>query len=87
MTTAVERGKRRIVEGWVVSDKMNKTRVVAVKGSKKHSTYGKIMGTTSKLKMHDEKNESKEGDRVLIMETRSLSKTKNWRLLEILKKH
>jgi small subunit ribosomal protein S17 len=85
-TTAVQRGRRKVREGLVVSDKMNKTVVVAVEDQVKHSLYGKVMRRTSKLKAHDEQNACGIGDRVLLMETRPLSATKRWRVVEILEK-
>ncbi|MBX7265192.1 30S ribosomal protein S17 [Micromonospora sp. Llam7] len=80
------RGRRKVREGLVVSDKMEKTVVVEVEDRVKHALYGKIMRRTSKLKVHDEQNSAGIGDRVLIMETRPLSATKRWRLVEILEK-
>ena len=85
-TTTVERGRRKVREGLVVSDKMNKTVVVAVEDQVKHPLYGKVMRRTSKLKAHDEQNSCGIGDRVLLMETRPLSATKRWRVVEILEK-
>jgi small subunit ribosomal protein S17 len=82
----VERGRRKVREGLVVSDKMNKTVVVAVEDQVKHPLYGKVMRRTSKLKAHDEQNACGIGDRVLLMETRPLSATKRWRVVEILEK-
>ena len=76
--------RRKTLDGLVVSDKMNKTRVVKVLWASKHSQYQKVMKHASKYKAHDEKNESKEGDRVRIMETRPLSKDKRWMISEIL---
>jgi small subunit ribosomal protein S17 len=84
--TAVERGRRKVREGLVVSDKMDKTVVVAVEDRVKHAMYGKVMRRTSKLKAHDEQNACGIGDRVLLMETRPLSATKRWRVVEILEK-
>ena len=84
--TAVERGQRKVREGLVVSDKMDKTVVVAVEDRVKHAMYGKVMRRTSKLKAHDEQNAAGVGDRVLLMETRPLSATKRWRIVEILEK-
>jgi small subunit ribosomal protein S17 len=78
--------KRRFLQGIVSSDKMNKTRVVQVKWETKHSKYHKIVRTASKYKVHDEKNESKKGDFVRIMETRPLSKDKRWIIREITRK-
>ncbi|KIR62983.1 MULTISPECIES: 30S ribosomal protein S17 [Micromonospora] len=85
-TTAAARARRKVREGLVVSDKMEKTVVVEVEDRVKHALYGKIMRRTSKLKVHDEQNAAGIGDRVLIMETRPLSATKRWRLVEILEK-
>jgi small subunit ribosomal protein S17 len=83
---AEERGRRKVREGLVVSDKMDKTIVVAVEDRVKHPRYGKVIRRTSKLKAHDEQNAAGIGDRVLLMETRPLSSTKRWRLVEILEK-
>ena len=77
---------RKIREGYVVGDKMDKTVVVSVEDRVKHALYGKVMRRTSKLKAHDEQNSCGVGDRVRIMETRPLSATKRWRVLEILEK-
>lgn len=84
--TTDERNARKVREGLVVSDKMDKTIVVAVEDRVKHALYGKVMRRTSRLKAHDEQNECGIGDRVLIMETRPLSATKRWRLVEVLEK-
>ena len=84
--TAVARGRRKVREGLVVGDKMNKTAVVQVEDRVKHPLYGKVIRRTSKLKVHDEQNSAGLGDRVLLMETRPLSATKRWRLVEILEK-
>ncbi|MBR7825360.1 30S ribosomal protein S17 [Actinospica sp. MGRD01-02] len=81
-----ERGARKTREGLVVSDKMDKTVVVSVEDRVKHPLYGKVMRRTSKLKAHDEQNSCGIGDRVLLMETRPLSATKRWRVVEILEK-
>jgi len=81
-----ERAARKVREGLVVSDKMDKTVVVTVEERVKHALYGKVMRRSSKLKAHDEANECGIGDRVLIMETRPLSATKRWRVVEILEK-
>lgn len=83
-TTA--RGFRKVREGLVVSDKMDKTIVVAVEDRFKHPMYGKVVRRTSKLKAHDEQNTAGVGDRVLLMETRPLSASKRWRVVEILEK-
>ena len=77
------RGMKRQLSGTVVSDKMDKTRVVQVRSAFKHPKYHKIVRTAKKFKVHDEKNVSKAGDRVRIMETRRLSKDKRWTLMEI----
>jgi small subunit ribosomal protein S17 len=81
-----ERAYRKVREGLVVSDKMDKTVVVLVEDRVKHALYGKVMRRTSKLKAHDEDNQCGVGDRVRIMETRPLSATKRWRLVEIVEK-
>jgi len=81
-----ERGDRKVREGLVVSDKMDKTVVVAVEDRFKHPLYGKVVRRTNKLKAHDEQNSCGIGDRVLLMETRPLSATKRWRVVEILEK-
>ena len=81
-----QRGYRKTREGIVVSDKMDKTIVVAVEDRFKHPLYGKVVRRTSKLKAHDEQNTAGVGDRVLLMETRPLSATKRWRMVEILEK-
>ena len=85
-TETTVRGSRKGREGLVVSDKMDKTVVVAVEDRVKHSLYGKVLRRTSKLKAHDEQNACGIGDRVLLMETRPLSATKRWRVVEILEK-
>jgi small subunit ribosomal protein S17 len=72
--------------GLVVSDKMNKTRVVAVERTFRHTRYDRVVKRTSRFKAHDERNESHVGDRVLIIETRPLSKDKRWRIKEILQR-
>ncbi|HKR51877.1 MAG TPA: 30S ribosomal protein S17 [Pseudonocardiaceae bacterium] len=86
LTQPEERKKRKVREGYVVSDKMNKTVVVALEDRKKHPLYGKVMRSTTKVKAHDEANTAGVGDRVLLMETRPLSATKRWRLVQILEK-
>ena len=87
MSETVEtRNARKVREGIVVSDKMDKTIVVAVEDRAKHALYGKVMTKTSRLKAHDQNNEAGVGDRVRVMETRPLSATKRWRLLEIVEK-
>ena len=80
------RGYRKVREGLVVSDKMDKTIVVEVEDRVKHGLYGKVIRRTSKLKAHDEQNSCGVGDRVLLMETRPLSASKRWRVVEILEK-
>ncbi len=85
-TETTERNSRKTREGLVVSDKMDKTVVVTVEDRVKHALYGKVLRRTSKLKAHDEQNECGIGDRVLIMETRPLSATKRWRVVEILER-
>jgi small subunit ribosomal protein S17 len=82
----VVRGRRKVREGYVVSDKMDKTVVVSVEDRVKHPLYGKVLRRVSKLKAHDEQNACGIGDRVLLMETRPLSATKRWRVVEILEK-
>ncbi len=82
----MERNLRKTRVGVVVSDKMDKTIVVAVKDSVQHPLYKKILKRTKKFKVHDENNESGIGDRVEIMETRKISKQVNWRLVKILEK-
>ena len=84
--TELKRGYRKTREGLVVSDKMDKTVVVAVEDRFKHPMYGKVVRRTSKLKAHDEANAAGIGDRVLLMETRPSSATKRWRVVEILEK-
>jgi small subunit ribosomal protein S17 len=81
-----DRTRRKVREGLVVSDKMDKTVVVTVEDRVKHALYGKVLRRTSKLKAHDEQNECGIGDRVLIMETRPLSATKRWRVVSIVEK-
>ncbi len=83
---ATERNQRKTKEGLVVSDKMDKTIVVAVEDRAKHPVYGKVVSRSVKFKAHDEQNEAGIGDRVLIMETRPLSATKRWRLVQIVEK-
>lgn len=81
-----ERNMRKVLVGKVVSNKMDKTVVVAIEDSVKHKLYSKIVKRTVKLKAHDENNECAVGDRVKVMETRPLSKDKRWRLVEIIEK-
>lgn len=82
----MERNNRKTKVGIVLSDKMEKTIVVAVSTKIRHPLYGKTINRTTKFKAHDENNEAQAGDKVLIMETRPLSKDKNWRLIEIVEK-
>jgi small subunit ribosomal protein S17 len=86
MTDTKQRGFRKTREGLVVSDKMNKTVVVEVEDRVKHALYGKVIRRTSNLKAHDEDNSCGVGDRVLLMETRPLSATKRWRVVQVLEK-
>ena len=86
VTESEQRGFRKTREGLVVSDKMDKTVVVAVEDRFKHAVYSKVVRRTSKLKAHDEQNSAGIGDRVLLMETRPLSASKRWRVVEILEK-
>ena len=81
-----DRNYRKVRQGLVVSDKMDKTIVVQVEDRVKHALYGKVIRRTNKLKVHDEQNVAGIGDRVQIMETRPTSATKRWRLVEILEK-
>ena len=86
MSDNTSRTARKVREGIVVSDKMDKTVVVAVEQRVKHPLYGKVMTKSERLKAHDEANEAGIGDRVRVMETRPTSATKRWRLVEILEK-
>ena len=81
-----ERGNRKTRTGVVVSDKMDKTIVVEIRTRVKHPLYAKIMNRTTRLKAHDEENACGVGDRVMVMETRPLSKDKRWRLTQIIEK-
>ncbi|CCH71033.1 MAG TPA: 30S ribosomal protein S17 [Phycicoccus elongatus] len=83
---SVDRNYRKTRQGYVVSDKMEKTVVVEVEDRVKHALYGKVMRRSHKVKAHDEANSAGIGDRVLIMETRPLSASKRWRVVEILEK-
>jgi small subunit ribosomal protein S17 len=85
-TTAIERRFRKVREGLVVSDKMNKTVTVEVEDRVQHPRYGKTIRRTTKVKAHDEANSAGVGDRVLLMETRPLSATKRWRVVQIIEK-
>lgn len=84
--TETERGSRKTAIGYVVSDKMEKTIVVELESRKSHPLYGKIIRTTTKVKAHDENGDAGIGDRVSLMETRPLSASKRWRLVEVLEK-
>ena len=86
MTDNTERGSRKTREGIVTSDNMDKTVVILIQDRVKHGLYGKVLSRSRKLKAHDESNAAGIGDRVLIMETRPLSATKRWRVVEILEK-
>ena len=81
-----DRSARKVREGLVVSDKMDKTVVVSVEDRVKHALYGKVLRRSTRLKAHDEANDCGIGDRVLLMETRPLSATKRWRVVEIIEK-
>ena len=84
--SSAERPYRKTLRGYVVSDKMDKTIVIEVEERVKHARYGKVTTKTSKFKAHDEENTAGIGDRVLVMETRPLSASKRWRLVEILER-
>jgi small subunit ribosomal protein S17 len=84
--TTNERGRRKVRTGVVVSDSMDKTVVVRIASSIRHPLYGKIVRRTTRLKAHDETNKARAGDKVRIMETRPLSKTKRWRLVEVVER-
>jgi small subunit ribosomal protein S17 len=86
VATVEERHHRKTLQGYVVSDKMDKTVVVEVEDRVKHALYGKVIRRSTKVKAHDEANSVGVGDRVLIMETRPLSATKHWRVVEILER-
>lgn len=86
MTEKTERGRRKVRTGVVVSDGMDKTVVVRISSQVSHRLYNKIMRRTTKLKAHDEANEAHVGDTVRISETRPLSKTKRWRVVEIIER-
>ena len=83
---AAPRTQRKVREGLVISDKMDKTVIVEVEDRVKHALYGKVLRRTRKLQAHDEQNACGVGDRVTLMETRPLSRTKRWRVVEILEK-
>ena len=82
----MDRNKRKVREGWVISSRMDKTIVVAVERQFRHPRYEKIIRRTSKLYAHDAENQCKIGDKVKVMETKPLSKSKRWRLVEVLEK-
>ncbi len=82
----VERGSRKTARGYVVSDKMEKTIVVEVEDRKMHRLYGKVLRSTSKISVHDEENSAGIGDLVVVAETRPLSASKHWRLVEIVER-
>ncbi len=86
MNATETRGRRKVRVGQVVSDKMDKTAVVAVTRLVKHPMYGRFVKRTTKFKVHDEQNECQVGDVVRITETRPLSKDKRWRLIEVMRK-
>lgn len=86
MSEQEKRGTRKVRIGYVVSDKMNKTIVVELEDRTRHKLYGKIIRSTTKVKAHDENEIAGVGDRVQLMETRPLSATKHWRLVEVLEK-
>ena len=85
-TNTEERGRRKVLQGVVVSDKMDKTIVVLVEDRVKHPLYGKVMTKSSRVKAHDEENTAGIGDRVRVMETQPLSAQKRWRLVEIVER-
>ena len=85
-TPPEERNSRKVLQGVVVSDKMDKTIVVMVEERVKHPLYGKVMTKSSRVKAHDENNDAGIGDRVRVMETRPLSAQKRWRLVEIVER-
>lgn len=85
-TEAVVRNSRKVRDGVVVSDKMDKTITVSVEQRSKHPLYGKVMTKSTRLKAHDEENTAGIGDRVRVMETRPLSATKRWRLTEVIER-
>ena len=85
-TTTQQRGRRKVMQGVVVSDKMDKTIVVLVEDRVKHPLYGKVMTKSSRIKVHAEDNTAGVGDRVRVMETRPLSAQKRWRLVEIIER-
>ena len=86
MSEAIQRNLRKTRVGKVVSNKMDKTAVVAIEDNIMHPKYGKVIKRTIRLKVHDEKNECGVGDKILVAETRPLSKDKRWRMVEIIEK-
>ena len=82
----MQKGKRRLLTGQVVSDKMDKTRVISVQRITRHPLYGKIIRSNKKYKIHDEQNESRQGDVVKAIESKPYSKDKTWRLVEVVEK-
>jgi small subunit ribosomal protein S17 len=84
--TTIERGRRKIRTGVVVSDKMDKTVLIRIDRQMRHALYGKIVRRSSKLAAHDEANDARVGDKVRVMETKPLSKTKRWRVVEIVER-
>ncbi len=84
MTAQGKRADRKVLEGVVLSDKMDKTRVIKIERRLRHAKYGKVLTRYSKVYAHDERNESKAGDQVSVMATRPMSKQKRWRLVKIL---
>ena len=86
MSENTQRNDRKVRRGYVVSDKMDKTVVVEIEDRVKHALYGKVMRKSKKVKVHDEANDAHVGDLVLIMETRPLSATKRWRVVEIIER-
>ncbi len=86
ITETTERNHRKVLRGYVVSDKMDKTVTVEVDDRRKHAVYGKVITHTRRVKAHDENNEVRVGDLVRIMETRPLSATKHFRVVEIIEK-
>ena len=85
-TSEDKRGRRKIIQGVVVSDKMDKTRVVTVERQVRHAVYKKFIKRRKNFMVHDEKNQSNVGDKVMLMETRPLSRHKRWRLVEIIER-
>lgn len=81
-----DRSHRKVIEGVVISDGMDKTRTIQIVRRFRHSLYGKVLTNNSKVYAHDEKNDSKKGDRVSIMETRPMSKLKRWRVVQVLER-